>query len=77
MKQTKYWYEKSLTADLEELEHVIVGHLENELPVEALLRIDHRRLAEICLLLRNDLFRESNLEEHPLERDLADWKPYE
>jgi hypothetical protein len=85
--QNDLWKEASLTADLHELEHVVTSHVENALPLEAVLRLDKETLAKGIIRLREDLHREmeQNYEEdkmrdeedarlaHQRSMNLRDW----
>lgn len=46
------WAQAAMTADLDELEHVLSCHIENEVPLEAVLRLDPETVARILLSLR-------------------------
>ena len=52
------WRKESLTCDLDELEHVLQAHIENDVAIEAVLRLPPQTVAEILLSLRADMRRE-------------------
>jgi hypothetical protein len=52
------WRKESLTCDLDELEHVLQAHIENDVAIEAVLRLSPQTVAEILLSLRADMHRE-------------------
>ena len=52
------WRKESLTCELDELEHVLQAHIENDVAIEAVLRLPPQTVAEILLSLRADMHRE-------------------
>lgn len=50
--QSDSWKEASLTADIDEVEHVIYSHISQALPLAALMRFDKEKLAQMLLDLR-------------------------